>query len=231
MNSVHLNYSTRLNSVQYYFRSALLTIIKDRTMARRSDHSREELREMALSAAEQIVVEQSYAGLSGRKVATAIGYTVGTLYLVFENIDDLILNINARTLDRLHARMTESLANYGDAREQLLQLGQVYIRFADDDPHRWAMVFEHRFSENRIVPAWYQEKITRMFAMVEKSLEPLAKQRPSREIKQAARAIWGGVHGICILALTNTLGIAGVDSVQELTRSLISNYLKGFTSN
>ena len=200
-------------------------------MARRSDHSREELREMTLTAAEKIVVEQGYEGLSARKVATAIGYTVGTLYLVFENLDDLILHINARTLDRLHERMTESQANSGDASDYLLQLGEVYIRFADDDPHRWAMVFEHRFSEDRVVPAWYQEKIARMFAMVEEGLEPLAKNRPQQEVTQAARALWGGVHGICILALTDNLGIVGVDSVQDLTRSLISNYLKGFTSH
>ena len=198
-------------------------------MARRSDHSREELREMALSAAEKIVVEQGYGGLSARKVAAAIGYTVGTLYLVFENIDDLVLNINARTLDRLHAQMIQSPAKPGEAREYLLQLGHVYIRYANEDPHRWAMVFEHRFSEDQSVPAWYQEKIVRMFAVVEEGLKPLATQRPQKEITQAARAIWGGVHGICILALTDTLGIAGVDSVQELTRSLISNYLKGFT--
>ena len=74
-----------------------------------------------------------------------------------------------------------------------------------------------------------------MFAVVEEALRPLAKQRPpkeiTRDVTQAARAIWGGVHGICILALTDTLGIAGVDSVQELTRSLISNYLKGFTED
>jgi AcrR family transcriptional regulator len=198
-------------------------------MARRSDHSREEIREMALSAAEQIVVEQGFKGLSARKIAAAIGYTVGTLYLVFQNLDDLILHINARTLDRLHARMTESRANSGDARDYLLRLGQVYIRFADADPHRWAMVFEHRFSEDRAVPAWYQEKITRMFALVEDGLEPLAKQRPQQEIVQAARALWGGVHGICILALTDNLGAAGIDSVQELAQSLISNYLEGFS--
>ena len=200
-------------------------------MARRSDHSREELREMALSAAEQIVVDHGYEGLSARKVATAIGYTVGTLYLVFENIDDLILNINARTLDRLHAKMTELKAKPGEARDYLLQLGQVYIRYANDDPHRWAMVFEHRFAEDREVPAWYQEKIARMFSVVEEGLAPLAEHRPKKEITQAARAIWSGVHGICILALMDTLGIAGVDSAQELTRSLISNYLKGFTGS
>ena len=200
-------------------------------MARRSDHSREELREMVLTAAEKIVVEQGYEGLSARKVATAIGYTVGTLYLVFENLDDLILNINARTLDRLHARLSEIQASTDDASNYLMQLGQAYILFADDDPHRWAMVFEHRSSDGQAVPEWYREKIMRMFAMVEDGLEPLVKGRSRREVTQAARALWGGVHGICILALTDNLGIAGVDSVQGLTQSLISNYLKGFTSD
>ena len=200
-------------------------------MARRSDHSREELREMTITAAEQIVVEQGYAGLSARKVAAAIGYTVGTLYLVFENLDDLILHINARTLDRLHARMTASQAQCGDASDCLLQLGQVYIQFADEDPHRWAMVFEHRFSEEQVAPAWYLEKVARMFTLVEEGLEPLAGQRTRDEITQATRALWGGVHGICILALTDNLGVTGVDSVQGLTQTLITNYLKGFTNN
>lgn len=198
-------------------------------MARRSDHSREELREMALSAAEKIVVEQGLEGLSARKVAAAIGYTVGTLYLVFENIDDLILQINARTLDRLHEQMAEIQASFKDPRAYLLHLGDVYIRFADRDPHRWAMIFEHRLAEGRTVPPWYQEKVTRMFAMVEEGLEPLAGKRPQEEVTLAARALWGGVHGICILALTNTLGVAGVESVQQLTQSLINYYLEGFT--
>jgi len=200
-------------------------------MARRSDHSREEIHQMALAAAEKIVMEQGLEGLSARKVAAAIGYTVGTLYLVFENIDDLILQVNARTLDRLHARMSEVKSRSSDPRDYLVQLGQVYIRFADEDPHRWAMVFEHRLAENRAVPAWYQEKVARMFALVEDGLQPLARERAREDITHAARALWGGVHGICILALSETLGVAGVDSVQKLTQSLINNYLKGFTSD
>jgi len=200
-------------------------------MARRSDHSREELREMALTAAEKIVEEQGYEGLSARKVAAQIGYTVGTLYLVFENIDDLILQINARTLDRLHVRMTQPHANSIDPRDYLVQLGQAYIRFADEDPHRWAMVFEHRLAEDRSLPAWYQEKVARMFAMVEQGLQPLAGRHSQDDVLQASRALWGGVHGICILALSDNLGVAGVDSVQQLTESLIRNYLKGFTGD
>ncbi len=127
--------------------------------------------------------------------------------------------------------MTRLQANTGDPRDYLVQLGQVYIRFADEDPHRWAMVFEHRLADDRDLPGWYHEKVMRMFAMVEAGLAPLAGARSPREITQAARALWGGVHGICILALSDTLGITGVDSVQKLTTSLISNYLAGFTAD
>lgn len=199
-------------------------------MARRSDHSREEIRSMALVAAEQLVSEQGYEGLSARKVASAIGYTVGTLYLVFENLDDLILHINARTLDRLYRRMEEVQTDCRDPGYCLQQLGQTYIGFASDNPYLWKMVFKHRLPEGQQVPAWFQEKVHRMFAMVEAQLKPLAKNRSHAEIAQAAGALWGGVHGICMLALTGKIGVAGEVSAQDLTQTLMNNYLQGFTT-
>ncbi len=178
-----------------------------------------------------IVLEQGYKGLSARKVARAIGYTVGTLYLVFENLDDLIRQINGRTLDRLHCRMAEAQASCGDVRECLLQLGQTYIRFAAEDTHRWTMMFEHRYTEAKALPDWYEAKITSMLALVEECIKPLATHRSEAEIALAARALWGGMHGICILALTDKLGVVGIDSVHDFTQSLMSNYLKGFTGD
>lgn len=200
-------------------------------MSRRSDHSREEIHEMALAAAEKIVSEQGYQGLSARKIANQIGYTVGTLYLVFDNLDDLILQVNGRTLDRLHAQMLQEQLECQDAKERLLQLGHTYIRFADHEHHRWQMIFEHRFPEGQKMPEWFQDKVARMFALVEKGLEPLANHHSTQEIAHAARALWGGVHGICILAITHKLDAAGVDSVQELTQSLMENYLRGFIND
>ncbi|HHH40120.1 MAG TPA: TetR/AcrR family transcriptional regulator [Sedimenticola sp.] len=197
-------------------------------MARRSDHSREEIREMALAAAEQILSEQGPGGLSARKVAKAIGYTVGTLYLVFDNLDDLILQVNGRTLDRLHAQMVAEQSRFQDPQERLLQLGHTYIRFANAEPHHWTLIFESRLPEGKGMPTWFQEKVARMFSLVEAGLAPLAGHRSQEEIAQAARALWGGVHGICILAVTDKLGVAGVGSVQELAQALMSNYLRGF---
>lgn len=74
-------------------------------MGRRNEHTREELREIALQAAEQLVAEHGLAGLSTRKVVGRIGYTVGSLYMVFRNLDDLIAQMNERTLETLQARL------------------------------------------------------------------------------------------------------------------------------
>ena len=59
-------------------------------VGRRSDHTRAEIRSMAVDAAEVLVVREGYGGLTARKVAAQIGYTVGTLYLVFQNLDELV---------------------------------------------------------------------------------------------------------------------------------------------
>lgn len=200
-------------------------------MARRSDHSRDEIREMALTAAEQLIAEQGYEGLSARKVAAAIGYTVGTLYLVFDNLDDLILHINARTLDRLHQRMLTEQRNCRNPHGCLQQLGQSYMNFSIDNPYLWEMVFKHRLPPGHPVPPWFQAKVMRMFTMVEAKLTPLARHRSQQELTQAAGALWGGVHGICMLALTGKIGVAGEVSAQQLIESLMSNYLKGFAAS
>ncbi len=199
-------------------------------MARRSDHSREEIREMALAAAEEIVATQGFQALSARKLAGAIGYTVGTLYLVFENLDDLILQVNGRTLDRLYEMIVEDQRHCDGAEACLFQLGHSYIRFADSEPHAWQMIFEHRLADDREAPDWLRQKVARMFALVEERLSQLAAHPTRPEITQAARALWGGVHGICILAINQTLGAAGVESVQAITHSLMSNFVKGFVA-
>ena len=48
-------------------------------MARRSEHSLEQIKEMVLNAAETIIIEDGAQALTVRKVALEIGYTVGNI--------------------------------------------------------------------------------------------------------------------------------------------------------
>lgn len=186
---------------------------------------------MALTAAERIVDEQGYVGLSARKVARPIGYTVGTLYLVFKNLDDLIVHVNARTLAALHDSARRAYEQCTEPRNCVMALGRSYIAFATRHTRRWRMIFEHQLAQGEDWPPWYKEKVAHSFALLERALEALAPQRSAQEIRLAARVLWGGVHGLCILALTNKLDISrSKEAIQTLAESLITNYLKGFTS-
>ena len=185
---------------------------------------------MALEAAQAIIDEQGYAALSARKLAARIGYTVGTLYLVFRNLDDLMLQVNARTLDTLYERVDAAAEACGTGPDCLLGLGRAYMEFAIGNPNRWGAMFEHNLPPGEAVPDWYLAKVARNFGLVETALRRCAPKRSGPEIATAARALWSGVHGVCILGLTGRLGSYGAHSLDELVESLVTNYLAGFCS-
>lgn len=196
-------------------------------MARRSDHSREQIREMAILAAERLVEKHGYKALSARKVASEIGYTVGTLYLVFKNLDELILNINARALDQLYRAMEESVEKNQDHKACVISLCHTYYLYAIQHENRWALIFEHILPQDAPLPDWYLQKVGKGFEILEQVLRPIAKNLSDDEITKATRVLWGGVHGISVLAVSDKLGVAGVESVNELLDSLVDNYLNG----
>jgi AcrR family transcriptional regulator len=196
-------------------------------MARRSDHSRDEIREMALRAAEQILADEGFGALSTRRVASAIGYTAGTLYLVFRNLDDLILQVNAKTLDALQARMIEQTNLAPDGLDQVLAVARTYLRFALERPHRWTLVYEHRLPAEEPTPEWYLEKVSLVFQLLERMLRPVLEHCSEADISTAARVIWTGVHGIAVLTVSRRLHVVGTVSAEALMESLVVNYLKG----
>ncbi len=199
-------------------------------MARRSEHSREELHDMALEAAEAILEEEGLDGLSTRKVAARMGYTVGTLYLVFRNLDALILEVNGRTLAELHRVLAASLAaSEGEpAGARLKALALAYHDFARRHPARWALMYEHRMSQAAL-PAWFNLAVHELFALLEDILRPLCGDASAAAL--AARTLWGSVHGICVLAVTDKLDVAGPLQVEQVFASLIDNFLIGLAAD
>ncbi|MGV6825364.1 MAG: TetR/AcrR family transcriptional regulator [bacterium] len=193
-------------------------------MARRSDHSREQIHELALSAAERLVSEDGIKALTARKVASEIGYTVGTLYLVFDNIEDLILQLNGRTLDAMYDWVLARHLSSSDREVALIALADAYIEFAEQHIARWNLLFDYRAGNNHTLPEWYLEKLGRLFGLVESTL---GNGNSDTETVRAARVLWAGVHGICLLKIRQQLDLAGGQSTREMTRLLIHNFLGG----
>ena len=194
-------------------------------MARRSDHSREEIQAMAIQAAITILSQEGLQGLSTRKVASAIGYTVGTLYLVFKNLDELILYVNAAALDELHTTLAVELTTDDVPQTQLLAMAHAYLRFARQHFARWSLMFTHRMPAGMTLPAWFHDKVRALFALV---AMPLQRINPDLGPQAYQQVLWSSVHGVCELGLNDKLALGGEIHAEELIDALVKNYLKGF---
>lgn len=198
-------------------------------MGRRNDHSREEIREMALDAGLELLETEGISAVSARKIAARINYTVGTLYLVFENLDDLILQVNLRTLNLMRERMRACIDADLEPVAQLKKIADVYLRFAQKHQSRWRLVYEHASEIRNEVYTEYMQVSQGMLMLVENQLGKLNQgdsQLDDRTIAMQARALWGGVHGICMLSLSGKLD-HGDFPIGDMTDLLIEQFVYG----
>ncbi|MGD8109074.1 TetR/AcrR family transcriptional regulator [Vibrio sp. TRT 21S02] len=193
-------------------------------MARRNDHTREELIALTLDTVKEFLNEHSYHELSLRKIANMIGYVPSTLVNVFGNYNLLLLHAVAQTLDELSQDARKVVAGCQDPQSALYELAYCYHDFAQKHPHRWQLIFEHNMN-GEALPEWQAERIDHMTAMLEGLLKVLAPQRTDSEVLQASRVLWSGVHGITLLSVDDKFFAAEPIDGKELIENLLSNYL------
>lgn len=194
-------------------------------MGRRNEHSRDELKALALHAAGDIVAENGAAALSMREVARRIGYTVGALYLVFTNLDDLIVHLNEQTIMELRASLERIRGRTHQPAQNLRLLVAAYLGFALLHTARWRLVFEHRLPDGQKAPPTYAGHTAAIFALVSDRLREAGITRDAASTAELATALWSGVHGICMLAVTGKLQVATQASVQRLLDLLLDKFL------
>ncbi len=197
-------------------------------MARRSDHSQEEIRQMAIQAGKEIIEREGFSALSARKVALKIGYTVGTLYNVFTSLDDLLLHIKALTLDEMAVFISQNTKDQISGVAAIKKLATLYLNFASQHYQSWSFLFEKHLPPDISIPLWYEKKVNKLFTLVEKQLLPLMKNNQEQG-ERAAIILWSSIHGICALSLTGKLNVTKAKSIQVLMDELIENYLAGVT--
>jgi AcrR family transcriptional regulator len=195
-------------------------------MGRRSTHTPQQLRDLILDAAQEIIESSGLSGLSAREIARRIGYSPGTIYNMFENLDDVVLHVEARVLDALDKRLAESLL-VPEPKRRIQRLAQSYLSFTHEKPKLWNLLFEHHLPAGTDLPAWYQQKLEGLLARVEESLAPLFPAGQDADRQRTARVLWAGVHGITSLATADKLSIVTAEAANTLIEDLVGTYLAG----
>lgn len=202
-------------------------------MARRKDHSREDLKTLILDAAWKIVADEGVSALTARRLATDIGYAAGTIYNVFPSMDDLLLHINGKTLALLletlnhpscHATTNTPIAN-------MKIMAARYVAFSTTLRPFWKALFLENIEESRYAEAWYKDRVESVFHPLENCLGALFPQLSDDTCKLHARILWSSVHGLTFLAATGKLpDTTFPNNTNHMIECLIENYIRGITT-
>lgn len=197
-------------------------------MGRRGDHTLDEIKTMAVDAAERIVRKKGREGLSTRKIAKEIGYTSGSLYLVFKNFEDLLMHVNGRTLERLKAELTRESSRQTDPLAAVRAICWAYIRFAERNQEFWSLVYEYPWESKGTRPAWYQSLIDHCFQALASRLGELAQGKSADEILKGSQSLWAIIHGTHHLFLSGRAQAAGLKATDDLMDFQIDLFLRGY---
>src|SRR4051812_43532547 len=113
-----------------------------RAMARRADHTREELAELVVKAAEKLARREGLRGVGMRRIAAEIGYAPGSIYNAVGDLDQVILRVNARTLKRLRTHLAGLVDAGRPALDNALAVARGYLDFVARQPRLWGLIIE-----------------------------------------------------------------------------------------
>lgn len=199
-------------------------------IAERKERERAELREIILEGAMKVFLREGFEKTSIRKIAQAIEYSPATIYLYFQDKDQILMELQGRAFERKFTYMAD-LGTIEDPRERLRLMGRRYIDFALDNPDLYELMFlasEPMEHLQRCAEEWGQGKILHGFLvqMVTEGIEKgyFKAQDPLR----MALLAWSAVHGMVSLHLRHRLDIMHPGDVRTLLHASIDQLLENF---
>ena len=191
-------------------------------MARRSDHTRPELTQLALESARKIIAKEGITALSGRKVTARMGYTIGTLYQLFDDMDDLVERVNAQTLAMLFEHCQQGARHDGVA-QQLKALGILFGEFVKEHPNEWDAIMSYRYKDDHTTSEEYHREILRLFGLMEDATRQFYGDGEQEDHAADMAMLWASLTGILGVAFSERQ-VGG--SLEQMLEHLIAMYLK-----
>jgi AcrR family transcriptional regulator len=167
----------------------------------RREREKEEIRHKILDAARELFAAEGYEKVTMRRIAEAIEYSPTTIYLHFEDKDDLVRALCHADFGRLLEAMQLAPAS-ADPIEAIRQLGRAYCAFALQYPNQYRFMF--------MTPVGKEEKLEEgnpgdlafghLLDAVKRAIA--AGRFRAADPLTAAQVMWMGVHGVAAALIT-----------------------------
>jgi AcrR family transcriptional regulator len=200
----------------------------------RKERQRAKLQQQILNAAREITIRDGFAALTMRKIADAIEYAPGTIYLYFENRDEIAIQLCRQGYQEL-LECLQPTATIADARDRLRAIASAYIDFGLTNTATYRLIFmeDPKFTNAALAEVAidsFDGAGMRSFQLLVTIFDDMkAEGRLSIDADSArlAEIFWTSLHGICSSKLTFP-GFLTTPS-EELVTTMTDTFLAGIS--
>ena len=196
-------------------------------MARRADHTKEELVALTVAAARRLIAEEGIENFSARGLSRAIGYTPGTLYHHFRDLDDIVTQVNGLTI----AGVAEAFAKAkrsSDPRKMLHNYADAFVGYIFENPKLWEALFEFKRAEGVEIPEWYRDSIEGLAQTIAPGFLKLRSGATETEALEAAKLIFASIHSVISLQNSRRVALLIDRDARSIVHELVDIHITAF---
>jgi AcrR family transcriptional regulator len=196
-------------------------------MARRADHSKEELAKLVVDTAEELIAEHGIDDFSARSLSRAIGYTAGTLYHHFKDLDDIVTQVNTRTLVGLAQAFADAESSADPAR-MLHNYADAFLGYIQLKRNLWNALFEFRRKPGQPVPPWYLEAIASLIRIVADCFRQIRPDLDERSAREAGQLVFASIHSVVSLDSSGRLSLVMDRDISRVVHELVDMHILAY---
>ena len=172
----------------------------------RRERQKERVRQDILDAARDLFVSEGYENVSMRRIADKIEYSPTTIYLYFENKDELFESLCEETFAKLLRTLRSIQEENLNPVAVLKRALKLYIEFGLKHPNHYAVSFmtSHRDVESSDYKD-NEHSGTKSFQFLRASVSACINQGKLRikDADMASQVLWAGIHGLTSLLIVH----------------------------
>lgn len=197
-------------------------------ISERKEREKGEMKQLIMSAALNMFLEDGYAKTSIRNIADAIEYSPGTIYLYYKDKDELLYEVQRHAYGKLLEAFNEA-ATSKDPLKKLLQIGYTYISFGLENPELYDLMFIIRAPMNvdeELHKGNGKDAFDFLFSCLKECIEQ--KLVIFEDEHQASLQVWAMAHGLVSLNLRCRLKIMfpTEEAIRTTLEQAMESYLK-----
>ncbi|MBK9256926.1 MAG: TetR/AcrR family transcriptional regulator [Saprospiraceae bacterium] len=191
----------------------------------RKERERTELKELVLLKAKEILDKEGFEKLSIRRIAKAVEYSPATIYLYFQDKDEIIYELMEMGFELMGKVLADAFGET-DPVEKIRKIGYGYVRFGLENPDWYDLMFNSQKPMNHIerCQSEWGHGIG-LFEYLVATCDELTKSRKdiTSEPRILALQLWSTVHGLVTLAHSQRLEIVEKGNHNALITATIDN--------